>query len=144
MDCLSKEQQLLLQQNLTYEVYEKFMSMFDKDELLPKDKNERNKYILETMKNHEYWGKIHGWGDNRVYCHLPKREHFLVEDTGPHEIYNMFKGNTKKELFNFLEEFKKYTPDTYILSQCIPVTEEEIKQENTWMDDEIGFVDFTQ
>ena len=140
MDCLSKEQLLLLQQNLTYEVYEKFIEMFDKDELLPKDKNERNKYILETMKNHEYWGKIHGWGDNRVYCHLPKRKHFLVEDTGPHEIYNMFKGNTKKELFNFLEEFKKYTPDTFIPNHCISVTEEEIKQENminTWIDDEI-------
>ena len=52
MDCLTKEQLLLLQQNLTYEVYEKFISMFDNgDELLPEDINERNKYILDTMKN---------------------------------------------------------------------------------------------
>ena len=28
MDCLSKEQMLLLQHNLTYEVYEEFMGMF--------------------------------------------------------------------------------------------------------------------
>ena len=40
MDCLTKEQLLLLQQNLTYEVYEKFISMFDNgDELLPEDIN---------------------------------------------------------------------------------------------------------
>ena len=39
MDNLSKEQLLLLQQNLTYEQYEHFMSMFnDKDEELPKKK----------------------------------------------------------------------------------------------------------
>ena len=38
MDCLTKEQLLLLQQNLTYEVYEKFMNMFAKeDETLPEE-----------------------------------------------------------------------------------------------------------
>ena len=130
MDCLSKEQLLLLQHNLTYEVYEKFMGMFNNsDELLPKNINLRNKYILETMKNHEYWGKIHGWGENRVYIHLPKRKHFVVKDQGPHSVYDMFKGNTKKELLNFLEEFKKYTPSTFTINECIPVTEEELKEE---------------
>ena len=40
------KEQLLLQHNLTYEVYEKFMNMFDKDnENLPEEINERNKYI---------------------------------------------------------------------------------------------------
>ena len=72
MDNLSKEQLLLLQQNLTYEQYEQFMSMFKgDDETLPKNIDKRNAYILNTMKNHEYWGKIHGWGEHRVYCHLP-------------------------------------------------------------------------
>ena len=36
MDCLSREQLLLLQHNLTYEVYEEFMSMFEEtDERIP-------------------------------------------------------------------------------------------------------------
>ena len=100
-DILSKEQLLLLQQNLTYEVYEQFMGMFNNDdETLPSNLTERNKYIVDTMKNHEYWGKIHGWGDDRVYCHLPKRTSFVVEDTGRHGVYSMFKGKSKKELLH--------------------------------------------
>ena len=152
MDCLNKEQLLLLQQNLTYEVYEQFMNMFnEKDEELPKNINERNKYILETMKNHVYWGQIHGWGENRVYCHLPKRIHMLMKDNGPHGIYTMFKGNTRKELLNFLEEFKQYTPSTYIHSECMEVEEEELEDPesieyqqkpmmNRWMDDGVGSI----
>ena len=121
-DILSKEQQLLLQQNLTYEIYEQFMKMFkNEDETLPSNLTERNKYILDTMKNHEYWGKILGWGDNRFYCHLPKRESFVVADTGPHGVYSMFKGKSKKELLKFLDEFKKYTPDSFTPNKCIPV-----------------------
>tara|TARA_B100000161_G_scaffold252575_1_gene212448 strand:+ start:781 stop:1233 length:453 start_codon:yes stop_codon:yes gene_type:complete len=121
-DILSKEQLLLLQQTLTYEVYEQFMEMFNnEDEILPIDIEDRNKYILDTMKNHEYWGRIVGWGDNRVYCHLPKRNSFVVEDTGPHGVYSMFKGKSKKELLKFLDEFKKYTPDTFTPNKCIPV-----------------------
>ena len=121
---LNKEQLLLLQHNLTYEVYEKFMSLFhSEEEYLPTDTNERNKYILNTMKNHEYWGKIHGWGENRVYCYLPKRDTLLVEDTGPHKVYELFKGKTRKELLTFLNELKKFIPTTYIPSNCIPVDE---------------------
>ena len=124
MDCLSKEQLLLLQQNLTYEQYEQFMNMFNEsDEELPKDINERNRYILETMKNHKYWGKIHGWGENRVYCHLPKPKD-IYDRTGPHDIYIRFRGNTRKELLKFLDEIKKYTPSTYIPCECMSVEEE--------------------
>ena len=154
MDNLSKEQLLLLQQNLTYEVYEKFMSMFNEtDEELPKDTDERNAYILDTMKNHEHWGETWGWGRDQVYMKLPKRKNNLMKDTGPFDIYDMFKGNTRKELLNFLEEFKKYTPETFIPSECIPVEKEEILEEdqesseieyqqmpmmNRWMDDGVG------
>lgn len=150
MDNLSKEQLLLLQQNLTYEQYEQFMSMFnDKDEELPKNINERNKYILDAMKNHEYWGQINGWGKNRVYCYLPKQKHMLVKDTGPHDIYKIFKGNTRKELLKFLDEFKKYTSLTYIHSECMEVEEEKLEDKesseyqqipmmNRWMDDGVG------
>lgn len=156
MDNLTKEQLLLLQQNLTYEVYEQFMGMFDSyKEYLPEGINERNKYILDTMKNHEYWGKIHGWGENRFYCHLPKRKSILMKDNGPHNIYSMFKGNTRKELLNFLEEFKKYTPETYIPSECMEVEKEEKLEEdyessniryqqmsamNEWIDDSVDIV----
>lgn len=146
-DILSKEQLLLLQQNLTYEVYEQFMSMFnDSDETLPETEPERNKYILETMKNHEYWGEIHGWGENRVYCRLPKSDlpHTLPSWCGPHGVYERFNGNTKKELLTFLEEFKKYKPTTYKPTDCIPVTEEEEYTQkpmvNRWMDDSVGSV----
>ena len=71
-DCLSKEQQLLLQQNLTYEVYEKFMNLFGKeDKELPTDVEEKKKFIFSKMKEHKYWGDINGWGENRVYYRLP-------------------------------------------------------------------------
>ena len=150
MDNLSKEQLLLLQQNLTYEQYEHFMSMFnDTDEELPKNIEQRNAYILDTMKNHEYWGKIQGWGENRVYCHLPKQKHMMLTYQGPHDVYRMFKGNTRKELLNFLEEFKQYTPATYIPSECMSVEEENLEEQesseykqipmmNRWMDDGVG------
>ena len=154
MDNLSKEQLLLLQQNLTYEQYEQFMGMFNEsDEVIPKNIDERNAYILDTMKNHEYWGKIHGWGENRVYCHLPKQKHMFLTYQGPHDVYRMFKGNTRKELLNFLDEFKNYTSSTYIPNECMEV-EEEVKLEvdkesieyqqpqmpmmNRWMDDDVG------
>ena len=156
MDNLSKEQLLLLQQNLTYEQYEQFMNMFNEgDEELPKNIDERNKYILDTMKKHKYWGQIHGWGENRVYCHLPKQKHMILTYHGPHDVYRMFKGNTRKELLNFLDEFKKYTSATYIPSECMKVEKEENLDEdyessnigfqqmpvmNGWVDDSVDIV----
>ena len=49
MDCLSKDQLLLLQHNLTYEVYEKFMGLFIQDEILPIDEKEREYYSVENI-----------------------------------------------------------------------------------------------
>ena len=72
MDCLSKEQLLLLQQHLTYEVYEKFMNMFDNDEeLIPEDEEESYGYILDVLKKHKYFGDIYGWGYEARYVHIP-------------------------------------------------------------------------
>ena len=116
---LTREQLLLLQHNLTYEVYEEFMSMFDRDETLPEDKEERGNYILETMKEHPFWGEIMGWGDKRVYKHIclpnltfpatgDKSESLRVWN-GPYDIYSLFKGQTKKELVKFLDDFSKDT-----------------------------------
>ena len=93
---LCKEQLLILQHNLTYEVYEQFISMFPTDELLPEDITLRNKYILKTMKEHPYWGEIKGWGDKRVYKNIPKIYLILISP---------FKGTTKNELLKFLDTF---------------------------------------
>lgn len=83
-DCLSKEQQLLLQQNLTYEVYEKFMNLFGKeDKELPIDVEEKKKFIFSKMKEHKYWGDISGWGENRVYYRLSSTNYSMdiIADT---------------------------------------------------------------
>ena len=96
MDCLSKEQLLLLQHNLTYEVYEKFMSLFDQDEMIPEDTKSRNEYILEEMKIHPFWGEIKGWGSKRVYKNIS-----MIEVS---EVNLMFNGTTKKELIAFLDQ----------------------------------------
>lgn len=121
---LTKEQLLLLQHNLTYEVYEDFMSMFDQDESLPEDKESRGDYILETMKEHPFWGEIMGWGDKRVYKHIclpnlvfPDSEsesESPSEWDGPYNIYSLFKGKSKKELVKFLDEYSK-TDDLLVI-----------------------------
>ena len=57
MDCLSKDQLLLLQDKLSYTEYENFVGMFEQDEKIPVNPHdqtypvERNKFIIETMKN---------------------------------------------------------------------------------------------
>ena len=101
MDILSKDQLLFLQDNLSFENYEKFMNMYnDKDEILPKDIKERNEYILNKMKLHYYWGDIKGWGGGRVYKNISNESRFNEY------IYSLFKGNTKKELLEFLDNYR--------------------------------------
>jgi hypothetical protein len=62
----------------------------------------------------------------------------------------MFKGETRKELLKFLDEYKKYTPATYIPSECMEVEKEEKFEDqksseyqqpqmpmiNSWIDDD--------
>jgi len=102
MDCLSRDQLLLLQQNLTYEVYEQFMGMFNKDEIIPTEESKRKEYIINIMKEHDYWGEIHGWGDTRVYMRIPK----FIDNNGPYNMFSLFKGTSKNELLEFLESHK--------------------------------------
>lgn len=119
MDCLSKEQLLLLQQHLTYEVYEKFMGLFFQDEILPINEKERELYILKTMKEHDYWGEIKGWGDKRVYKNIA-----LINKLN---CYSMFKGTTKKELVEFLDNFRI---DYHIHNDLLlPVSDDEEENE---------------
>ena len=125
MEHLKNEQLMLLQQNLTYETYEKFVSMFEQDEKIPEDPEERKKYIIEAMKNHEFWGEIHGWGDSRVYKHIPKYNESRL-CCGPYGIFSYNIGNTKKELIKYLDGFRDLFPfDTSNgFEDCLPVEEE--------------------
>ena len=50
MDKLSKEQLLLLQDNLSYSVYDRFMCMFPKYEVLPMDSEVFCEKIVSMMK----------------------------------------------------------------------------------------------
>ena len=78
MDNLTKEQHLLLQHHLTYEVYEKFMGMFDKDEDMPVEEQLRINKIVDIMKEHDYWGSTTGWSDKRIYSKIPKDKSILT------------------------------------------------------------------
>ena len=50
------------------------------------------------MKEHDYWGEIKGWGDKRVYKNIAQINKL--------NCYSMFKGTTKKELVEFLDNFR--------------------------------------
>ena len=102
MDCLSKEQMLLLQHNLTYEVYEEFMGMFKEgEELLPENELEKKEYILDVLKQHDYFGKISGWGDERYYVNIPQcfDESSLKVNILQHPM------KTRKELIDYLDDY---------------------------------------
>lgn len=140
MDCLSKEQLLLLQHNLTYENYEKFMDMFEKDEQIPTETIFRKLYILEVMKNHEFWGEIYGWGDKRVYKRIPKSPDDLTNYNGPYEIFSIFKAQSKKELVEFLNTFKDVIniTDTFNPEYCMPIEEfKQVPMTSRWMNDSV-------
>jgi len=102
MDCLSREQLLLLQHNLTYEVYEEFMSMFEEpDERIPDDEEESYRYILGVLKTHKYFGQISGWGDQAIYVNIPA-------DFNNSTLKSHIKGSeveTQKELVQYLDSY---------------------------------------
>ena len=102
MDCLSREQLLLLQHNLTYEVYEEFMSMFDKgEERIPDDEEESYRYILDVLKRHKYFGQISGWGDQAIYVNIPAdfNNSILKSHIKDSEV------ETQKELVQYLDSY---------------------------------------
>ena len=125
MEHLKNEQLLLLQQSLTYETYEQFVNMFDKDEKIPEDREERNKFIIETMKTHEFWGEIYGWGNRRVYKRIPKYDNSDLRCIGPYGIFAYSIGPTKKKLIKFLDGFKDFITfdDSKSMEDCLPVEE---------------------
>ena len=59
---------------------------------------ERKKFIIETMKNHEFWGEIYGWGNKRVYKRIPKYDNSERRCVGPYGIFAYSVGKTKADL----------------------------------------------
>ena len=102
MDCLSKEQLLLLQHHLTYETYEEFMSMFDKgEESFPENEEELERFILDILKRHKYFGQITGWGDNAIFVNIPSDfKNSLLK-------FHIVNSNldTKKDLVEYLDNY---------------------------------------
>jgi len=125
MEHLKNGQLMLLQQNLTYETYEQFVNMFDKDEKIPEDREERNNFIIETMKTHEFWGEIYGWGNKRVYKRIPKYDNSDLICIGPYGIFAYSIGKTKSELIKFLDGFRDLESfnTLKIPTDCLPVEE---------------------
>ena len=102
MDCLSREQMLLLQHNLTYETYEEFMSMFKKDEeLIPNNEEDSYRYILDVMKRHKYFGQISGWGDEAIYVNIPSDFNNSILNS---QIRNS-EAETLKQLVEYLDSY---------------------------------------
>jgi len=123
MDCLSREQLLLLQHNLTYEIYEEFMGMFDKgDERIPDDEEESYRYILGVLKRHEYFGQISGWGDQAIYVNIPAdfNNSILKKHIRDYEV------ETQKELVQYLDTYpqdfrKQLDKELQEYSSCLKV-----------------------
>ena len=137
MEHIKNEQLLLFQQNLTYETYEKFIGMFEKDDKITEDPEERKKFIIETMKNHKFWGEIHGWGNKRVYKHIPKYNESRL-GCGPYGIFSYNMGSTKKELIKFLDGFSWNVPfnTSKSMDDCLPVEETfQVPMYERWMND---------
>ena len=122
MDCLSREQLLLLQHNLTYEVYEEFMSMFKDDEKIPEDDEEAGRYILDVLKRHKYLGQVSGWGDNAIYVNIPADFNNSVLKTHIRDS----EVETQKELVQYLDSYpqdsrKELDQELQEYSSCLRV-----------------------
>ena len=76
---LTKEQLLILQDNLPFNAYEKFMNLFEKEDILPNDTEEFTDKIIQLMKDHEYWGEIQGWGPERFYKRIIKHKVNIIK-----------------------------------------------------------------
>jgi hypothetical protein len=102
MDCLTREQLLLLQHNLTYETYEEFMSMFKKeDECIPENEEDSYIYILDVLKQHDYFGIVSGWGDDAIYINITSN---LSKSSFMSEIRSSCV-TSRKELIEYLDNY---------------------------------------
>ena len=93
---LNKEQLLILQDNLSFNAYEKFMNLFEKADMLPNDTEEFTDKIILLMKEHEYWGEIHGWGPKRFYKRITKHKVNIIMTFGN------FKGKSSEDFIGWM------------------------------------------
>ena len=107
MDCLTKEQLLLLQNHLPYARYEEFIKMFKEEELLPEDQIEYTK-LLNLVTPQESRENIECWDyDGHVLCSPHPRlqyEHtdFIDEYIRDTEQYDIL-SSTSWQTFNNLK-----------------------------------------
>ena len=137
MECLSREQLLLLQNHLPYTKYEEFMDMFKKEEPLPEKYEDKLECIVKEMEEHRYWGEWYRWGDYRVYHRIPKnrfqgfikyeylswlRDSLLSEE--------LMKISKKSDIKNFLDVHEihhkkkfgdEYPKNIHTTEECYPV-----------------------
>ena len=136
MDCLSKEQMLLLQHNLTYEVYEEFMGMFKEgEELLPENESEKKEYILDVLKQHDYFGKVSGWGDERYYVNIPR----CFDESGLKVNILQHPMKTRKDLIDYLDNYPEKKRLDHRKKSCMRVNDDhvhvQVKMTDRWKDD---------
>jgi hypothetical protein len=75
---LTKEQLLILQDNLPYNAYEKFMAIFEEnEESLPEETEMFENKIIALMKEHIYWGEIQGWGKDVYYKRISQSSPYV-------------------------------------------------------------------
>ena len=100
MSNLTKEQHLILQDNLPFNAYEKFMNLFKKEDILPNDTEIFANKIIQLMKDHEYWGEISGWGPKRFYKRITKHKVHIIMSFGD------FKGKSSKDFIGWMNRSK--------------------------------------
>ena len=107
MENLSKEQLLLLQDNLSYSVYEQFMGMFPKYEVLPMDSESFCEKIVSMMKEHDYWGEIAGWGENRKYIRIHNNKDIIIKQ------FSYYMGLSSEEFVSWMDTYTESWDDKF-------------------------------
>ena len=140
---LTKEQLLILQDNLPFNAYEKFMNLFEKEDILPNDTEEFTDKIIQLMKDHEYWGEIHGWGPERFYKRITKHKVNIIMTFGN------FKGKSSDEFIGWMNRSRYhdmlsgFTPEDML--RVTESTEEELDETHEvpmstrWLNDNEGW-----
>ena len=139
---LTKEQLLILQDNLPFTAYEKFMNLFVKEDILPNDTEEFTDKIIQLMKDHEYWGEIHGWGHKRFYKRITKNKVNIIMTFGN------FKGKSSDEFIGWMNRSRYHDMLSGFTSEdMLRVTESteeeldthEVPMSTRWLNDNEGW-----
>jgi len=139
---LTKEQLLILQDNLPFTAYEKFMNLFVKEDILPNDTEEFTDKIIQLMKDHEYWGEIHGWGPKRFYKRITKHKVNIIMTFGN------FKGKSSEEFIGWMNRSRYHDMLSGFTSEDMLLVAEsegeldythEVPMSTRWLNDNEGW-----